>query len=375
MDASKIIIDGRMINESGIGRYIRNLIANLKILDKKNNYYILHLKNDYDTLVYHNNFHKVLADFRWYEVSEQINLPRLLKSLKPDLVHFPHFNVPIFYDGKFVVTIHDLIHQHFSMERATTHGLAIYKMKQVGYRVVFKSALKKSSIILTPSYSVKRQLMGNWNIDGKKIKVTYEAVDNNIVAAAELMKQVGVDRAKEKFGIKKPYLFYVGNAHPHKNVEGLIRVFGQLRIKYPDLSLVLSGNDHYFWQRIRKEFQHTGVVYTGYVSDEEMVVFYKNAECFVLPSFEEGFGIPILEAMVCSCPVVSSSAGSLVEIGGDACLYFDPTSMDDMIRKISSVLDDKKLRQKLVEKGLKRYKEFSWKDLAKKTLEVYSSCV
>lgn len=371
----RICIDGRMYNESGIGRYIRNLVSCLKILDQENEYFILHLSKDYDTLVYHNNFYKVLADFRWYGVREQFKLPQLLKLLKPDLVHFPHFNVPIFYDGKFVVTIHDLIHQHFSMERSTTRGPAIYKLKQLGYKKVFNTAISKSLAVLVPSNFVKDELIKDWKVSEDRIVVTYEAVDDKIQRIVETINQGEIANVMKKFRITSPYIYYVGNAHPHKNVEGLIRAFGKLRKKYHNLSLVLSGNDHYFWQRIRKEFSQKGIIYTGYVSDEELVSIYKNARCFVMPSLEEGFGIPLLEAMICGCPVVSSNKGSLPEVGTDTALYFDPLDINDMAGKIAQVLDDKALRQKLVERGLSRCKEFSWEKLAKETLEVYRQCV
>lgn len=366
MRALKIAIDGRMFQESGIGRYIRNLISELQVIDKENEYFILHLKDDYNKLKYQNNFHKVLADFRWYGASEQIKLLGLLKSLKADLVHFPHFNVPLFYKGKFVVTIHDLIHQHFQMRRATTLNPLAYRIKQIGYKKIFKNAVGKSEKIFVPSNYVKDLLGDEWKIDTDKVQVTYEAVDDKI------LRIVDVANKKE---VASPYIFYVGNAHPHKNVEGLIGVFRKLREKYPDLLLVLSGNDHYFWQKVREEFQQEGLIYTGPISDEQLVGFYKGAAVFVMPSLEEGFGIPILEAFACGCPVVSSNRGSLPEIGGDATLYFDPLDANDMAGKISRVLEDKKLRQKLVKRGLKRYKEFSWKDLAEKTLEVYRKCV
>ena len=358
----RIILDARMYQESGIGRYIRNLIFNLQKIDTKNQYFILHLKKDFDELEYKKNFHKILADFRWYGVSEQIKLPKLLKELRPDLVHFPHFNAPFFYNGKFVVTIHDLIHQHFSMKRSTTHGTIVYKLKQLGYKRVFKNALTKSQKILVPSNFVKRQLIENCQINGEKIVVTLEAVG---ITRSDLARS---DLAKN------PYIFYVGNAHPHKNVEGLIKTYLVLKEKYKTLKLILAGSDHYFWQRIKKEFQVPDVVYMGRISDEELVNYYRNARCFVMPSLEEGFGIPILEAMSFSCPVVSSDAGSLPEVGGDAALYFDPGNPDDMVEKISQVLDDEKLRQELIKKGLQRIKAFSWRKLAEQTLEVYKQC-
>lgn len=371
----KIGIDARFFNESGVGRYVRNLINNLILLDKKNQYFILLLKKDYDQFKETKNFKKVLADFRWYGFAEQFKLPKLLKELNLSLVHFPHFNVPIFYTGKFVVTIHDLIHQHRHMTRATKLDPFSSKIKQIGYRKVFKVATSKSRKILVPSKSVERLLVDEWGVDKERIVVTPEAVDNNILEITDNLKKIECEKILNKFKIREPYLFYVGNAHPHKNVEGLIRVFRGFRERYKNLSLVLSGYDHYFWQRLKQENQHERIIYTGFITDMELVVLYKMAEVFVMPSFEEGFGIPVLEAMACSCPVASSNAGSLPEVGGEAVVYFDPLRPENMSEKISKILEDKKLRQALIEKGLQRYKLFSWKGLAEKTLEEYGKCV
>lgn len=364
----KIGIDARMYRESGIGRYTRNLIYYLQNLDKENEYFILLKKNDFGLLHLPDNFQKVLADFGWYGINEQTKLPGILKKLKLDLVHFPHFNVPIFYSGKFVVTIHDLIHQHFQMNRATTLNPIVYKIKQLGYDKTFKNAVTKSTKILVPSNYVKNLLIGEWQTDEEKIVVTPEAVDDKVLSIAN-----SLSRNERK--IKVPYLFYVGNAHPHKNVEGLILVFLKLKEKYRELNLVLSGEDHYFWQRIKSEYKNSGIIYTGFVSDDELVTLYKNAVCFVMPSFEEGFGIPLLEAMACKCPVISSNAGSLPEVGGNACLYFNPKDLEDMEKKIEELLTNKRVRNHLIFKGNRRYKQFSWKRLAKQTLEVYKRCL
>lgn len=377
----RIVIDARMYQESGIGRYIRNLIQYLQNIDKVNEYFIIHTKDQYDRLVYHTNFHKILGNFKWYGVSEQIKLLKILNGLRPDLVHFPHFNIPIFYNGKFIVTIHDLIHQHFGMERATTHGPLVYKFKQLGYKRVFQHAIKKSLKIFVPSNFVKNQLINECGVDSRKIIITPEAVDDKILSIDNKMKREEIDIVMKKFNLKSPYIFYVGNAHPHKNIKGLIKAFLNLRKNYrvsktyKDLSLVLSGYDHYFWQILKNEHHNYGIIYTGYVNDEGLVALYKNALCFVMPSYEEGFGIPLLEAMASSCPVVSSNAGSLPEVGGDACVYFDPYNIGDMGDKIDKVLKSKNLRQAIIVKGLKRYKQFSWRRLARETLEVYSQCV
>lgn len=374
----KIVIDGRLWSESGLGRYVRNLVNELQRINETNEYYVLLLRKNYDTVQYYSrNFHKVLADFKWYGVKEQIKLPKLLKELSPDLVHFPHFNVPIFFKGKFVVTIHDLIHQHFQTRETSTLNPFFHAIKKFGYKKVFSNAVKKSAKIITPSEFVKNQLIKEWGINGNKIVVTYEGVDKSVIEEIKKATEKDFIKIAEKFGIKKPYLFYIGNAQPHKNLSRLIHVFEKLKEKYPNLSLVLSGPKHIFWEKIKLESHLEGVIFTGFVSEKEMVVLYKNAEMFVMPSLEEGFGIPILEAMACSCPVVSSNAGSLPEVGGPssdrAVLYFDPKNEQDMEDKISQILNDEKLREVLIKNGEKRYKEFNWKKLAEQTLEVYQS--
>lgn len=371
----KIAIDARMLNESGIGRYIRNLLRELQKQDLKNEYFILLLKKDFDNLKFNLNFKKVLADFRWYGLAEQIKMPKILRDLNVDLVHFPHFNVPFFFDGKFVVTIHDLIHQHFQMKRVTLHDPLTYKIKQFGYKTVFKNGIKKTTKILVPSKYVKELIIKEGGVDEDKIVITHEAVDDKINTIAAHISQNKIQEVMNKYDIKPPYIFYVGNAHPHKNVEGLIKAFLTLRKKYQYLQLVLSGGDHYFWQRIKKEFQNPNIIYTGFITDEELVALYKNAKAFVLPSFEEGFGIPLLEAMVSECPVISSDAGSLKEVAGEAAIYFDPHDVDDIVGKIQQVLNGEKLREDLVKKGRIRIKQFAWEKLAKQTLEVYRQCV
>src|SRR3990167_2526248 len=154
----RVGVDARMYRESGIGRYIRNLLAHLQKLDQENEYFIFLLEKDYKTLDFQKNFTKVKADFRWYTLTEQIKLPILLNQYKLDLVHFPHFNVPVFYKGKFIVTIHDLIHHRVSMKRATTHSAFIFQLKQMGYKKIFKTALEKSEKIITVSKFVKQDI-------------------------------------------------------------------------------------------------------------------------------------------------------------------------------------------------------------------------
>ncbi len=367
----RIGIDARLWREAGVGRYIRNLIYHLQEIDKNNQYFVFLLKRDFNQVSLSQNFKKIEANFSWYGVSEQLNFPKLLAKYSLDLVHFPHFNVPVFYNKKFVVTVHDLIHQHFKMERATTLNPLVYKIKQMGYRRVFSHAINKSKKIITVSDFVKTQLRDEMKIQPDKITVTKEAAEDSIIALSKKISKEKINDEIRKLGIKPPFVFYVGNAHPHKNVEGLIKAFNALRKKYQYLQLVLSGHDHYFWKRVKKENQGKDIIYTGYITDDQLVALYKGAQVFVMPSLEEGFGIPLLEAFACGCPVVSSNQGSLSEVGGEAAIYFDPGNIQEMVNKIEFILNNNPARKKIIEKGEQRCKQFSWKKLAQETKRIY----
>ncbi len=370
----KIGIDARMINASGIGRYITNLLNNLVELDKENEYFVFLKKSDLNSIDFQNkNFQKVEADFNWYSFQEQISFPSVLYKYRLDLMHFPHFNIPVFYNGKFVVTLHDLTHYDFKMSRASMHNRLYYEIKHQVHKLVMFQAFNKSKKIITVSNFVKDELIRRFKIRKSKIEVTYESGGRDFIKMKNKLTKNQEIEILEKFSIKKPYLFYIGNTHPHKNVEGLIEAYLKLRNNYQYLQLVIAGTDDFFLERIKVKYQHKDIIYTGFVTDEQLTTLYLNAQAFVFPSFSEGFGIPILEAFALSCPVVLSNKTALPEVGGEACLYFDPYNIDDMAEKISKVLNDQKLREYLIKKGLKRYKLFSWEKLAKETLKVYQS--
>ncbi len=371
----KIVIDGRLWTETGPGRYIRNLVWNLQKIDGYNEYFVLLLKKDFERVELSGNFHKVLADFRWYTVAEQLRLPKIIKEVNPDLVHFPHFNVPLLYRGKYIVTIHDLIHHHFQMKRATTHNLLIYKIKTIGYKRAFRTAVKKSAAIAVPSEFVKTQLVGEYKVKREKITVTYEGVEESLVNLLHQVKDKEFKKVSRKLNFAKPYFFYVGNAHPHKNLPRLINAFNRFRQSHPNFWLVLAGPEHSFWQQIKKEHIAENVIFAGYVSDRELVALYRNAEAFITASREEGFGIPLLEAMACGCPVISSNSASLPEVGGNTVLYFDPLKEDEMVSSMEKLTSDNKLRKMLIKEGLQRSKLFSWKKMARETLEVYQKAI
>lgn len=365
----RIGIDARFFgpHAKGLGRYTQKLVEWLEKTDTQNDYVIfLRRENFYEFLPQNPRFRKVLADYRWYTLAEQIFFPFVIRRQKVDLMHFPHFNVPIFYFRPFVVTIHDLILQHFSTRRASTLGWLKYWLKNLAYKIIIHSALKRAKKIITVSQYVKREIIKYFKIMPDKIALTYEG-------AADGMND-GQAPDFKKYAITKPFLLYVGNAYPHKNLERLVEGFEILTKKYnQDLQLVLVGGNDYFFQRLEKEKPAERIVFAGFVSEDELPSFYKSAAVYVFPSLCEGFGLPPLEAMSYGLPVVSSDATCLPEILGEAAVYFNPLEPQTMAEKINLVLTDEKLRRDLIAAGRERIKRFSWKKMAEDLLVIYEN--
>lgn len=172
----KILIDARLYGpkDTGIGRYTQKLVENLVKVDLKNHYLILLRKGDFQSLKFPKNWTKVLADFKHYTFEEQFKMPLLLLKLKADIVHFPHFNVPILFFGKYLVTIHDLIMHKFTDGSATTRKFPIYQIWRLGYHIAFAKAVYGSKKIIAPSKAVKNEIVEFYKISKKKVEVTYE---------------------------------------------------------------------------------------------------------------------------------------------------------------------------------------------------------
>jgi glycosyltransferase involved in cell wall biosynthesis len=367
----RIGIDARFYGPlgKGLGRYTKEVVDKVIELDKDNEYVIfLSRENFTDFKTENRNVKKVLAAVRWYTLAEQILMPYYIYKENLDIMHFPHFNVPILCPVKFIVTIHDLILTKFPTQRASTLSPILYKIKNLAYKIIIQNAVKKSCKIIAVSEFTKKDILNNFKIKADKIAVTYEGVAAGIKSNEQYPEQI-----LEKHKIEKPYLLYVGNAYPHKNLEWLIKAFASLGVN-ENLSLILVGKDDYFYERVKtftKNLNRSKIIFPGFVLDEELSIFYKEAIAFVFPSLYEGFGLPPLEAMTHGCPVISSNKASMPEILGDAALYFDPEDDCDIKNKIISIIKDNNLREKLIENGYEQVKKYSWLECARKTLEIY----
>ncbi len=360
----------------GLGRYTQKLIEALEEIDNQNDYVIFLRRENFNEFQPQNKrFRKVLADYRWYTLAEQIFLPFVIWRQKVDLMHFPHFNVPIFYSGRFIVTIHDLILRNFATRRASTLGAVKYWLKNLGYRLVIWAALKRAKKIITVSEYVKNDIIRCFDVPPQKIVVTYEG------AAEKSLPFPGFKHKLKEFGIEKPYLLYVGNAYPHKNLERLIGAFEILVDDFKkNLQLVLVGEEDYFYQRLQEEAPNSilknaeifnRIVFTDFVKDEDLWTLYQNAALYVFPSLCEGFGLPPLEAMSHGLAVAASNATCLPEILGDAAVYFDPLNPRDIAEKVNQVLIDENLSRMLVREGFEQIKKYSWRKMGEETFELY----
>ncbi|MCK9378742.1 MAG: glycosyltransferase family 4 protein [Candidatus Moranbacteria bacterium] len=370
----RIGIDARFFGSvgKGLGRYTQKLIENLEKIDTQNEYYIFLRRDNFNEYQpKKKNFHKVLADYRWYTFSEQINMPRILRKYNLDLVHFPHFNVPLFYRKKFVITIHDLILVHFPTIRGTTLNPFFYWFKFLSYRLVIKSAITRAEKIIAVSKFTKNDIEKHYPQARGKILVTYEACEDFCFIASEEGEKI-----LQKYGIIKPYLLYVGNAYPHKNLDGLISAFFRLKQKISSLSLVLVGKEDYFYKKIRERVKREdipGVIFPGFIPDKDLDAVYYSSKAYVFPSLYEGFGLPPLEAMAKGAPVASSNQDCMKEILGDSALFFNGRCQADMEEKMCRICEDSKLRIELVKKGYQQIGKYSWKRMGEETLEIYKN--
>jgi glycosyltransferase involved in cell wall biosynthesis len=369
---SRIVIDGRWLKASGIGRYVENLATLAIQLDTKNEYIMLVPPGASGSLaVPKNRVQYVETDIMWYTPQEQIALPKLLDSLKPDLVHFLNFNVPLTYRKPFVVTVHDLTMLRFKNIRGGLIAPFTYRLKDVVMRHVLKTAIKRSQVVFTPSQFVADDIAKQYRVEPSKLIVTYNAADT-------LVKQGKVNLKKHK--IRAPYLLSVGNMYPNKNIERLIRAM-KLLADDPSFKhqLVLVGKADAFSERLKKLAHKLKlddrVIFTGFVEDAELVGLYNGATAFVFPSLSEGFGIPGLEAMEYGVPVVSSNATCLPEVYGDAALYFDPSKKEDIARAIRELINDPALQERLRKLGAAQAKKYNWKEPAMKMLAGYKKAL
>ncbi len=370
--------------QTGIGNYIYHLMKYLFEIDEKNNYLIFLLPEEFEKFNPPNGrVRKIKVTAKWYSWKEQLILPFNFLKYKIDLIHFPHFNSPILYHWiapllkiKTVTTIHDLTPYYFPGHKMNSW------LRRKSFKLVFSTAVKKSSRVIAVSEYTKKDVIKNFlnkttsnpsREGNNKIAVIYEGVDEQF----QVIKNYGkIKTIKNKYKITKPFIFYAGVWRNHKNLAGLIKAFDLIINKYHlDYQLVLGGKEDPYYPEVRETWEKLNlgdqIIRAGFISQEELPLFYNAADVFVIPSFREGFGLIGLEAMACGTPVISSNKTCLPEILGGAAIYFNPDNCQEMAEKISQVIQDENLKNDLIQKGFSQVKKYDWQKMAEETMRIY----
>ena len=350
-------------NLTGNEVYVRNLLRGFDALDTESDF-IVYLSEPGAAQAVPERF-----------VSKQVSrnpfvrlgwdLSRRLRNDRPDLVHV-QYTAPLNCPAPIVVSVHDVSYLE--------HPEYFRPARVAQLKITVRRTVRQAARILTPSEFSSRQIQKVYGVDSSRITVVPNAVSTLF---RPLPRETARQQVAGRFGIAGPYILMVGDLQPRKNQVGLIAAFEQLLRERPELThhLVLTGQDSWFADRVheavRKSPAAARIHCTGFVPDEQLLLLYGGCDIFAFPSFYEGFGLPISEAMACGRAVACSNQTATVEVADGAGITFDPASTGDITRALRDLLLDAELRGRMERLGIQRAHGFQWKDAAAKTLDVY----
>lgn len=365
-------IDCRLLGKkhAGIGRYIENLLLEIPHTSLYQHFkwtFVFHNQAQWQEFLEESDqpdFFKSqsveYAPIRHYTLYEQLNMPAVFSKLNLDLLHVPHFNIPVRYRGKLVVTIHDLLWHEYRGTQVTTLPAWKYWVKHGMYKKIVAEAVNKAEVIFVPTNTIKQTVKRYFPNVENKILVTYEGVGQTFIQAPQ--------QAKTK---KEKRIVYVGSLYPHKNVDVVLRALQEM----PDVSLDLVGARNVFQEEVRRKVEqfnlNNRVRFLGYLSDEELVKLFQTSFALVQPSLFEGFGLTGLEAMAAGLPVIASDIPVFREIYKDRALFFDPKEPFQFLQVVEKLSLDSELYQRLSSYTKQVEAEFSWKNMTEQVLQSY----
>jgi len=367
MKNKSICIDARLINSSGIGTYLKELIINLKASNFKIFLIVTNkiLKEEKELL---KNFHLIILDAKIFSLKEIVLLP--FKIPKCDLFFSPHFNVPIFKirAKKRIVTIHDMYH------------LSIFSklnfLEKSYAKFIINKAIKLSDKIVTVSNFSKNEILKYTKADKKNIYVIFNALNQNIFKKENDFNLL--NKVKEKFNLPEKFFLFVGNLKAHKNLLNLLYAFEDFIKEDESFSLVIVGKNKDMINSLdiqsvikNNKILASKVKLVDSAMQSDLVMMYELAKALIFPSFYEGFGFPPLEAMALSCPVIASRAASIPEICKDSVLYVDPYNYKTIVDAMKQIISDEKIKNDLIKKGKEILKLYSVENFIKNHLEVF----
>jgi len=364
-----VCIDARMLNNSGIGTYLKHLILNLKTLTFK--LYLIVTSDVLKAEEWLEDFNIIILDAPVYSLKEQMLLP--FKIPRCDLFFSPHFNVPILKikAKKRLSTIHDVCHLTFFSK--------LNFFQKIYARYLINRAIKLSSKIITVSEFSKKEILKYTKAKENQICKIYNGIDLNIFKKTR--NKSFILQTKKKYNLPDKYFLFVGNPKVHKNLLNLFLAFEKLMQKYKDINLVIVSNHKNLINYIdikkisegKSNLESNIRIIEDVININEMPIIYASSLAFVFPSFYEGFGYPPLEAMATECPVIASNLSSIPEICGDAVFYIDPYDVNSIFLAMKEIIENEHVKKKLIQKANKRVQLYQMEYFVKKHLNLIES--
>lgn len=360
----------------GMDMVALELIRNLQLLDTKNEY-VVFVKPDTDDSVFSEtpNFKIVRLQGGFYPIWEQFALPRAARKEGCELLHCTSNTAPIWTSLPLMVTLHDIIYMEVSYLGILRGKGSLYqKFGNVYRRLFIPSIVKKSRTLITVSKFEKKRISEFFRLkDDSKLKAVYNGVGNHFKQITDPSECL---RVKQKYGLPERYLFFLGNTDPKKNTKGTLAAYSKFRKQTTvDIPLVMLDYEQSELKVLLDEIGDPGlidhIVLTGYVVNTDLPVIYSLCDFFLYTSLRESFGIPMLEAMACGTPVITSTTSSMPEIAGDAALLVDPYQPEEITAAMLRLHSDQALCESLRIKGFSQAAKFSWKAMAENVLELY----
>lgn len=365
-----IAIDARKVQDFGIGTYIRHLIHWLGEIDQENRYLLLTRSIGRDLLSeLPENFHPITERSKVYSIRELVALSWKLFRLDLDLYHATHYVLPLAVRPRVVVTIHDIIHLLYP-EFLPSRLAFLYAQRML------RRSLARGDRILAVSRNTKKDLVEYFGVDGGKIQVIYNGVDD---VFRQRLSEEQIGRWMGNLRLTRPYILFVGNpTKPHKNLDRVVQAYAQaLTISPFDAPLVCVGDRGGAAFKIRQRAAHLGIEdrvnLLGHVAEEALPAIYQGAALFLYPTLYEGFGLPVVEAMASGVPVITSNGSALKEIAEGYAHLVDPLDIRAMAEAIAHCMADEEHRRALAKLGRRRAEDFHWKRTAERTLAAYLS--
>jgi len=368
----RTILNPKLGERAGVGHYTHYLVKNIIRYDKRNEY-VLFFDWRFRDMKEFERKNVTVKNFPFSQYNKYLPfayshmlISAYLVKEGLDLFHSPISSLPLTYPKKSIITVHDL---------AIYKNPAWFPSQIFSTKLLVPQSLRKADKIIAVSESTKKDLKHIFNVPAKKIKVIYEGATVEKIH----VKNKGIGNMK-RFKLWPKFILFVGTLTPRKNIVNLIRAYKQLLKMEPgfaEYQLVLAGakgyqNDKVF-DEIKEQKLKKQIHYLGYITHNQKMELMKKATCFVFPSSYEGFGLPVAEAMALGTPVITSKASSLPEVAGKAALLVDPEHEHEIAKAFKKVLSDKKLQARMIEKGKKQVKLFSWEKCAKETIKLYES--